>query len=250
MMSIMSNDVLARSRSEAAGILRDITYPPTFLLAAVSSALTGAVVVFGHLPGDVLATEGFQSLDSEWLNQLMLFGDAAGSKPWLFSLFGIALIGLSSLRRWREVTILGLAAAFYAFSPLLKELIQRPRPDAGSVEVLVTPVGYSFPSGHAVGSGLIIGGIVLVAILMLRGRRRLQLFSAIAGLSVLAIVGASRVYLGAHWTSDVIAGYTLAAMFLIVAFRVVNSHFRRLPDAAPVKVADDGVLYDDAGPGR
>jgi undecaprenyl-diphosphatase len=238
-MGIFSNDVFGRSRAAVAATVRDIAYPPALLLAAVAAALTGVVLAFGRLPGDVLATKGFQSLDAAWLNQLMVFGDTAGSKPWLFTLFGIALLTLLSFRRWREVSILGLAAAFYAFSPLLKELIQRPRPDAGSVEVLVTPVGYSFPSGHAMGSGLIIGGIVLVAVLTLRGRLRLQLFSALAGLSVLAIVGASRVYLGAHWTSDVIAGYTLAAMFLVVAFRVVNSRFSRLPGAAPVKVADD-----------
>ena len=231
-MSITPYDVFAGARSVTAASLSHVTYLPAMLLAVATAVLTGLVLVFGHLPGDTAASRGFQSIDTAWLHQLMLIGDTAGSKVWLFGLLGTVLATLAPFRRWREVSVLGLAAAFYAFSPVLKQLIQRPRPDIGSVEVLVTPVGYSFPSGHAMGSGLIIGGVMLVAILMLRSRPYLQVLAGAAGLGMLAIIGASRIYLGAHWMSDVIAGYALAAMFLIVAVRLAKRYFDRTPETS------------------
>lgn len=229
-MRMTAYDLLSGTRSVTAASLSHATYPPTALLAAAIAVLTGLVLIFGRMPGDIAASRGFQAIDTVWLHQLMLFGDAAGSKVWLFGLLGTVLVTLAPLRRWREVSVLGMAAAFYAFSPVLKQLIQRPRPDIGSVEVLVTPIGYSFPSGHAMGSGLIIGGVMLVTILMLRGRLYLQVLAGATGLGMLAVIGASRIYLGAHWMSDVIAGYALAAMFLIVAARVAKRRFDRAPE--------------------
>jgi undecaprenyl-diphosphatase len=207
-----------------------LAHPPTLALAVAAVALASLVLAFGLLPGDVAASRGFQALDVPWLADLMRFGDAAGSKVWLFGLLGVSAIGLATARRWRELSVLGLAALSYTLSPLLKQIIQRPRPDLDGINVLVTPVGYSFPSGHAMGSGLIIGGVTVVAMLLLKGRPVAQAMAATAGLAVLSVIGASRVYLGAHWLSDVVAGYLLAALFLLVATRFV---MRRLAANAP-----------------
>ena len=216
-----------------------VTHLPTVSLAVFAAILTGLVLALGILPGDVEVSRGFQSVHVPLLSGLMRFGDSAGSKVWLFSLLGVVTLGLLSIRRWRELSVLAMASSFYVFSPLLKELIQRPRPNLDGINVLVTPVGYSFPSGHAMGSGLIIGGVVIVALLVLKGRPVAQSIAAAAGLSVLAIIGASRIYLGAHWLSDVVAGYTLAALFLLVATRFVG---RRLATARSLS-AREGSLH-------
>lgn len=199
-----------------------LTHLPTASLAVGAAVLTALVLTVGILPGDTEASKGFQSFDVPLLSGLMHFGDTAGSKIWLFSLLGLSAIGLLAFRRWRELSVLAMAASFYTFSPLLKQLIQRPRPSLEGIDVLVTPVGYSFPSGHAMGSGLIIGGVTVVLVLLLRGKPTAQIAAATIGLAILSTIGASRVYLGAHWLSDVIAGYMLAALFLLVATRFVS----------------------------
>ncbi len=86
---------------------------------------------------------------------------------------------------------------------LFKNLFQRPRPVGLN---LVAETGFSFPSGHAMLSMAVLGMLVVIAHDRMRpGRRRLLV---IAGLSALILlVGLSRLYLGVHYPSDVLAGY-------------------------------------------
>lgn len=195
---------------------------PFTLLGGFVAMLALVVIAFGRVPGDIAVSQAFWSFERAWLEELMLFGDTIGGNLWLFTLLGGALIGLLALRKWRYATLLAIASSFFVMSPLLKESIQRPRPWTEGYQSIISPAGYSFPSGHALGSGLIIGGITLIAVMALRGRPLLQAMAGAAGLSVLGVIGASRVYLGAHWTSDVIAGYVLATLFLLLAFRIVR----------------------------
>ncbi len=201
---------------------------PFLALVSIVVSLAAIVVIFGRVPGDEAISKAFWTFDGGWLVDLMLFGDTLGGNLWLFSLLGGALIGLTWFRKWRYASLLAIASSFFVFAPILKESIQRPRPWVDGYQAIINPAGYSFPSGHALGSGLIIGGMTLILFLALRGRPVLQAIAALSGLSLLAIIGASRVYLGAHWTSDVIAGYTLAALFLLVAARIVSRGSRNL----------------------
>ena len=205
---------------------------PVLFLSFFAATLTAAVLTLDKLPGDLAASAGFQAFNTPWLLDMMLFGDLAGGNQWLFALLGVSLLTCAALRRWRDVSVLAVSAGFFALSPLLKLAIQRPRPWVEGFDAVINPAGYSFPSGHALGSGLIFGSITLVVVLALRGRPLLQVAVASAGLGVIMIVGASRVFLGAHWTSDVVAGYVLAALFLLIAWRIVRYGAQQLRPAA------------------
>ncbi len=195
---------------------------PFVALGGTVALLALTVLTVGKVPGDIAISQAFWSIEGTWLVDLMLFGDMLGGNLRLFSLLGGALIGLSLLRKWRYASLLAIGSSFFVLSPILKESIQRPRPWVEGYQSIINPAGYSFPSGHALGSGLIIGGMTLVVFLALRGRPLLQAVVATVGLGLLGIIGASRVYLGAHWTSDVLAGYMLAALFLLLATRIVH----------------------------
>jgi undecaprenyl-diphosphatase len=126
-------------------------------------------------------------------------------------------LALLATRQWRTLclaigTLLGTALANGA----LKALFARSRPD-----VLLEPLGsFSFPSGH---SSAAFAFFLLLGVLAGRGqppRMRLT-WLLLASLPAAAIAG-SRIYLGVHWPSDIIAGAMLAACFCALSLAVVQ----------------------------
>jgi undecaprenyl-diphosphatase len=104
------------------------------------------------------------------------------------------------------ITMLGVAVLDVA----LKHAFHRPRPVAffGA-----TPSTYSFPSGHALGSFCFYG--MLAAILAARARGRGAKFCVwMAAVLLVGMIGFSRIYLGVHYPSDVIAGYCAAVVWV------------------------------------
>lgn len=98
---------------------------------------------------------------------------------------------------------------------LVKEMIGRPRPDEGLVSVLLPAVGLSFPSGHATMAVLFYGFLAFLAWVHIPFRRlRIAVTAALATVSV--AIGASRVYLGVHWLSDVLGGWTMGLFLLLL----------------------------------
>ena len=100
----------------------------------------------------------------------------------------------------------------------LKNIISRPRPD---VLRLVFENGYSFPSGHAMAS-LAFYGFLIFLIYKYFDKKNIKII-LISLLSILIIlIGLSRIYLGVHYLSDVLAGFFLALSYLIIFISVVN----------------------------
>ena len=106
---------------------------------------------------------------------------------------------------------------------LLKEMFARARPDLA--EALRKAHGYSFPSGHAMGSMVVLGSLAYV-VARLRGRWRLRSATIAALLSSVVAVGLSRVYLGVHWISDIAAGYVAGMVWLVVATVTFEAFWR------------------------
>lgn len=155
-----------------------------------------------------------------------------GSVPVLVGFTGIALAALAAARRRRSplllaVTMIGATALNW----ILKISFRRMRPEP-FFDVLA-PSSFSFPSGHALFSLCFYGA--LAALLAARIEPlgpRIAVWVAAAAL--VAGVGVSRIYLGVHHPSDVIAGY-LAALVWVVTIAVADRALRQL--AAPRSVA-------------
>ncbi|VTY24585.1 phosphatase PAP2 family protein [uncultured Streptococcus sp.] len=88
----------------------------------------------------------------------------------------------------------------------LKYIYQRPRP---SITHLVHAGGYSFPSGHSLGTFMILGAIAIVLAQRLAKKGAKVVIYIVTGL-LIALVGLSRIYMGVHYPTDVLAGFTLA----------------------------------------
>jgi undecaprenyl-diphosphatase len=131
-------------------------------------------------------------------------------------LSAICLLGAGILfgtGRHRAAGLTALCLLSLPLNYLIKVWIGRPRP-AGDLRILTTVTGLSFPSGHCMGTAIVFGFLAFQAWTHLPTRRpRLLVTLALAAVPV--IVGWTRIYLGAHWFSDVVAGWTVGTFFVL-----------------------------------
>lgn len=118
-------------------------------------------------------------------------------------------IGLSIFSNLFFVTVL---------NQLLKRILQRPRPTEFRI---VEETGYSFPSGHSMVSMAFYG--YLIYLIYKYVKNKYIKWSLITLLSILICsIGVSRIYLGVHYTSDVLAGFLISISYLIIYISAVN----------------------------
>lgn len=165
---------------------------------------------------DQQVTQFLQARRTPWLSRVMLFVSDAHETV---RILAVTLL----LAMWRFIRGDRAAAMSLAVVPMgqllnvgLKHLFQRPRPVVP--EPLVHLVTYSFPSGHAVASTLLYG-TVCALVLQRVSSRAWRGVAAVLAVVMILLVTSSRVYLGAHYLSDVIAGVAVGAACLAALLR-------------------------------
>lgn len=146
---------------------------------------------------------------------------ALGS-PWLLCLLvGGAAGVLMAMRQWRlAFFIVASTSAGSLFNSLLKQGFERARPDVVPHEVIV--LNASFPSGHAFGAAMVY--LTLAALLTIRMEQRApRAVLLVMAIGVALAVGVSRVALGVHWPSDVLAGWAAGSAWALTTWLVANA---------------------------
>ena len=101
---------------------------------------------------------------------------------------------------------------------VLKHIVQRPRPTEYR---MISETGYSFPSGHSMVSMAFYGFLIYLIYKQVENKK--LKWGLIITLSILIVtIGISRIYLGVHYTSDVLAGFTISVSYLIVYTSIVK----------------------------
>jgi YegS/Rv2252/BmrU family lipid kinase len=165
--------------------------------------------------------------DSEAIHSFATWFSAASSN-WTVAVILLAVAGFAAWRRERRVAgwIVLSGALVIAGNALIKLAFRRPRPPWD--EPLYEIGGYSFPSGHAAGAGLLAAvAILLTIILSHRGLRRRLLITAWVLLAL--AIGADRILLGVHYLSDVIAGLCLGTAVTVAVWVVLVPDASRIP---------------------
>lgn len=196
-------------------------YPALYIAVALS--VSGLMLVFfTEMAWETLFRKTMDVFDNVFIWLVRYFASATVDRIMIFMtnlgygyIYGIIVftvfIILAFYRRWREITGLAISITGGAvLNLLLKHLFERTRPDLFRV---VEATGYSFPSGHAMVSLCFYG---MLAFLTVRNIKSLPQRLVIISLTVLLVVaiGISRIYLGVHYPTDVVAGYTAGAMWL------------------------------------
>lgn len=154
-----------------------------------------------------------------WVEEAMRDISAMGSTS-ILTLITLAVVGyLAFTRRGHAaMMVLGSVASGTLVSQLLKVGFARPRPDLvpHATEVFTA----SFPSGHAMMSAVV---YLTLGTLLARteSRRRVKSYVMAVAAVLTLLVGLSRIYLGVHWPSDVVAGWALGAGWAALAWLVM-----------------------------
>ena len=156
---------------------------------------------------------GFLSLAEDVFNKEIMTGDIIGYK--MVSTF---LISDFATPIAKFITILANLAIVTGLNQLLKRILQRPRPTEFRI---VEETGYSFPSGHSMVSMAFYG--YLIYLIYKYVKNKYIKWSLICLLSFLVIlIGTSRIYLGVHYTSDVLGGFLISISYLVIYISAVN----------------------------
>ena len=178
--------------------------------------LGGALVCFlglallhaelGRLAGFDVGVQGFvHGWNHPWLTRVMLMLTWLGAVRTFLPAVGLVGILLGVQRRWRELAVIAFAeAGAFALDVALKMHFHRARP------VVPWAIGdehtFSFPSGHSLFGMVLYGTLVWLA--ARRGWKGVLAAGLVVG------IGLSRVYLGMHWPTDVLAGWFVGAVWV------------------------------------
>lgn len=190
-----------------------------FLLRLTSGALVLIVAawLFGEIAEDVVnhdAPLGMLDLNlAEWLHvqatpawtSLMIFFTNLGAPITVTIITSVTAILLSWQRQRYQLLLLALAVPGGGLlNVIIKELVHRHRPIFDNP--IQTLASYSFPSGHALGSTVLYGALAAIVVWQAPRWRGSALAIAVATL-LIALICFSRMYLGVHYLSDVVAGF-------------------------------------------
>lgn len=215
-----------------------------YILAGVVAALLCA---FGFVADEVL--EGDTVVFDETVTSFFREGGDLGGDPWGPAWFEEAVRDVTAMGSFTilgfvllvAVTILGLSgqrrtALFVAFAVIggtivstgLKLLFDRPRPD---VEAATRVFTASFPSGHATVSAAVYLTLGLVIAEAMTDRALKRFFIGL-GIFMTAAIGLSRIYIGVHYPTDVIAGWSLGAAWALlcwIGYSLLFHHDQKAP---------------------
>lgn len=218
----------AEGADTASQVPDDIRHPPWLMIVAGAVAL--AVLILGLV--GTLIDRGIQfdfdrnillamrhgtmhgaPIGPFWLKQAMIDVTALGGETGLVILVTIIAGFLAVQRHWLTMwLVLGGTISGSIAVAIAKALIGRARPELTDHLVQVTSA--SFPSGHAANSAIIYLTIASLIVQIVEERRARLYILIVAALLVTAI-GCSRVYLGVHWPSDVIAGWSFGTLWAL-----------------------------------
>jgi membrane-associated phospholipid phosphatase len=203
------------SREETLGLYLTIGFLASALLVALFGILADEVFeVHGENPIDRTITLAVRALHAPGRDALALTITDLGDVRFLMpaALATVAVLCVKG-RRVSALLFAGSVLGGWLLETVLKISFHRTRPDLWPA--LVTEKTASFPSGHATMTTVFFGGIVAL-VFHLTKNRRARAGALFAGAVIVLAVGFTRIYLGAHWLTDVLAGYLVGLLWVVL----------------------------------
>jgi len=159
---------------------------------------------------DGIVSSKIALIQTPLLNQIMIIITSIGSMAVMTFLSVMTFSFLAYRKRWYDSALFAIGMlSGLGLELLIKIIFQRARPDNSLVQVS----GYSFPSGHAVMAFIFFSLLIMLFRNDIKSKAWRITFIASCS-SIILLVGLSRVYLNAHWFSDVMGGFMIGALWL------------------------------------
>ncbi len=200
------------------------------------------LVLFLFLAFDFVAIDRISVVDHEiaaWFHghltrpfiDLMLAWSDVGSPLWIAGITSIVVLILILTKRWYGLLAIVLTVpGGMLFHHLIQIIVHRHRPFRHSE--FLDLGGYSFPSGHTMAATLLYGLLAVFAILLWKGWHW-RMLAILGALLAIALVGFSRIALGAHYLTDVLGAIVGGTSWLILCLLVVERTRRKRLVAEP-----------------
>jgi undecaprenyl-diphosphatase len=189
------------------------------LLGLIFVGLALSLRAAGGTEIDLAVTHALQRIDAPAFTVAMIAVSAPGYAPWSWIALGCASLALLLGGLWREALFVLVSGGATVVSSFVKLLVERPRPGADIVRVASHLADYSYPSGHVVGYTTLCGFLIFVLYVRF-ARSWLWTLAIMILAAMICFVGISRVHLGYHWASDVLGGYALGTMYVLILIEV------------------------------
>ena len=170
---------------------------------------------------DALVTNWVQTIRTPQLTVYMT--GATNSADWPAIAIILGAVGLISFfkKRWSYFLALTASVALGEIMVMLLKLwVARPRPPA--LDALLVEKDFSFPSGHAF-AAMSLYGLLTFLLVHFAKNKFLKVLIFLLGLLIVLAIGFSRIYLGVHWLSDVLASYALGIAWLAIFITAIET---------------------------
>lgn len=187
------------------------------VLAAYITYQVGVVNQTDPLPLDLAVQKAFFSLRGPLLNPLVIAVTHLSDTVTIVAFCAILLI-LPNRKKYGLPVSLASLGGLAIYKPM-KHIFLRARPDAA--HHLVKQGGFSFPSGHSVTSVIFYGVLIYLLNRHCKNDKLRKVLTVICGFLALTI-GPSRIYVGVHWPTDVLAGWCIGGAVLMVSICILE----------------------------
>ncbi len=187
------------------------------IMLAFAIFLSYAAAKFPVLPLDLKTYEELKEQANPLFDRLMTWVSDLGELAIAMALIAIAMVTFAVRRNWIEAIFMLATTSSVLLAFVLKELIHRTRPfpiDQNATGIIQSINEYSYPSGHVLFFVVFFGFFAYLAWIHFAGRTRVIVIVICGGLILL--IGPSRVFLGAHWASDVLGSYIIGTIWLFL----------------------------------
>lgn len=182
------------------------------LLFLIEDVIDKEIITFDNSCYNMVSTLLISDMMTPIVKTITQFGGAY----WLIG-FSIFLLFIIKNRKIGISIILNLGLSV-SINYTLKQILQRPRPTEYRI---INESGYSFPSGHSMVSMAFYGYLIYLIYKYVKNKYVKTILIMLLTILIVSI-GISRIYLGVHYTSDVIAGFIVAISYLIIYTNVIK----------------------------
>ncbi len=167
---------------------------------------------------DTAVREFFYSLRSEWLDPLVIALTHLGDTK-VVIVFCLILLIIPKTRIRYGIPVSAAAIIASSLNHSIKGIFMRPRPD--TMYHIIEQGGWSFPSGHSITSLVVFGLLIWLVRYYVSNRKIANILTVILMIPCFGI-GLSRIYVGVHYPTDVLGGWCLGIIILVIATGLIS----------------------------